>query len=372
MTVAAAALVLGIVLVTLAAVAWVWAWAEPDANGLARDHLTALADWALVALTLHALALVFGGTAGLGAYVVTFVLAGAAAVLRRPPGAQAAPTAPAAFRALGRALSLPPSRRSRPRDRASRCPSRRATRSGRSLSFVAGASSVRRARAQSSVRDGTSSVAQSRVRWTFTVFVLGRDLAVGHPFDDQIVNSAIDRLQGLLYGGLQRGRRLVRLRLGIAGRQPGDRLADDVLQLGLERRRGVLHLLLALRSQIGLRSLDLLQVRPDRIQSGGNVTLRRATGAKRGERLHLGLNVLAGAAHLAGCPLLSRRRGRGGRRTRRGLPLRGRAAANQCQCGASTRDHGSQWLHVRLFARRTSSSKRTLRDDASRAITQVG
>ena len=92
MTVAAAALVLGIVLVTLAAVAWVWAWAEPDANGLARDHLTALADWALVALALHALALVFGGTAGLGAYVVTFVLAGAAAVLRRPPGAQAAPT----------------------------------------------------------------------------------------------------------------------------------------------------------------------------------------------------------------------------------------------------------------------------------------
>jgi hypothetical protein len=43
--------------------------------------------------------------------------------------------------------------------------------------------------------------------------------------------------------------------LGVGLRQPGDGLPEDVLQLHAEGRRGVLHLLLSLRSRSGWASL---------------------------------------------------------------------------------------------------------------------
>ena len=64
-------------------------------------------------------------------------------------------------------------------------------------------------------------------------------------------------------------------------------------------------LLLALGAQVSLRVLDLLQVRGDGFERGGDVGLGRAPGAERGQRVHLGLDVGPGGAHLA-CGLLLR------------------------------------------------------------------
>ena len=81
MSVAGASLVVAIGLTALACANWLWLRLDPQANA---SHLPALADVALVALALHALALVATGTTSPAAYGLTIVLACAAAAVRRP------------------------------------------------------------------------------------------------------------------------------------------------------------------------------------------------------------------------------------------------------------------------------------------------
>src|SRR6187397_2625588 len=64
--------------------------------------------------------------------------------------------------------------------------------------------------------------------------------AVQSPSEPPPASGAVDRLQRLLDGGLERIGGLLGLRLSVTSPQPGDGLLDDVLQLRLERRRGVL------------------------------------------------------------------------------------------------------------------------------------
>jgi hypothetical protein len=61
-------------------------------DGPRPDHQTPFADWALVALAGHALALILTGVAGVAAWATTAVLACLALTLRDP--AAAATTAP--------------------------------------------------------------------------------------------------------------------------------------------------------------------------------------------------------------------------------------------------------------------------------------
>ena len=82
MSVASASLVVAISLTVFAGANWFWLRADPEAPA---GHLSALADWALLALALHALALIVTGTTSPGAYGLTVVLASAAAAVRRPP-----------------------------------------------------------------------------------------------------------------------------------------------------------------------------------------------------------------------------------------------------------------------------------------------
>ena len=103
MSVAAASLVVAIALTAFAGANWLWLRADADAP---REHLSALADCALVALAVHLLALIASGTTSPGAYGLTVVVACAAAALRR------APTAPEDARvragaAVGRAPTAP-------------------------------------------------------------------------------------------------------------------------------------------------------------------------------------------------------------------------------------------------------------------------
>ena len=79
MSVAAASLVVAIALTALACANWLWLRADPTAPSAPP----ALADWALVALALHALALIVTGTTSPAAYGLTIVLACAAAAVRR-------------------------------------------------------------------------------------------------------------------------------------------------------------------------------------------------------------------------------------------------------------------------------------------------
>ncbi len=88
MSVAGASLVVAIGLTALACANWLWLRLDPKASA---SHLPALADVALVALALHALALVATGTTSPAAYGLTIVLACAATAVRRPssPGNEA-------------------------------------------------------------------------------------------------------------------------------------------------------------------------------------------------------------------------------------------------------------------------------------------
>ena len=81
MSVAGASLVVAIGLTALACANWLWLRLDPKASA---SHLPALADVALVALALHALALVATGTTSPAEYGLTIVLACAAAAVRRP------------------------------------------------------------------------------------------------------------------------------------------------------------------------------------------------------------------------------------------------------------------------------------------------
>jgi hypothetical protein len=81
MSVASASLVVGLCLTAFAGANWLWLRADDDAPG---SYLSALADWALIALALHTLALIAGGTTSPPAYGLTVVLACAAAAVRRP------------------------------------------------------------------------------------------------------------------------------------------------------------------------------------------------------------------------------------------------------------------------------------------------
>ena len=115
MSVASASLVVAIALTVFAGANWLWLRADPDAPG---GHLSALADWALVALALHALALIVTGTTSPGAYGLTVVLASAAAAVRRPPAGGVRRLAPSEGR-----LSYTPTtaRVAAPRRAARRC-----------------------------------------------------------------------------------------------------------------------------------------------------------------------------------------------------------------------------------------------------------
>src|SRR4051794_16957934 len=86
MSVTAATFVVGLALVALAALAWICLWADRDIlRPVVVEHLPALADCGMVALWIHALALAVGGGGTLKAYLITGVLACAAAVLRNAP-----------------------------------------------------------------------------------------------------------------------------------------------------------------------------------------------------------------------------------------------------------------------------------------------
>jgi hypothetical protein len=91
MTVASASLVVAIALTAFAGANWFWLRADLDAP---REYLSALADWALFALALHALALIVAGTTSPGAYGLTVVLASAAAAVRRAPAGGVRRSAP--------------------------------------------------------------------------------------------------------------------------------------------------------------------------------------------------------------------------------------------------------------------------------------
>jgi hypothetical protein len=102
-----ASLAIAIGLTALAGLAWLQLWARPGDDGregaargdaraehdgedgltrAARDHLTALAQWALGALALHALCLIGNGSGSFGGWAITIVLALAATALQYPPG----------------------------------------------------------------------------------------------------------------------------------------------------------------------------------------------------------------------------------------------------------------------------------------------
>ena len=90
-----ASLAIAIGLTALAVLAWLQLWArsgddardgEDGLTRVARDHLTALAQWALGALALHALCLIGNGSGSFGGWAVTIVLALAATALQYPPG----------------------------------------------------------------------------------------------------------------------------------------------------------------------------------------------------------------------------------------------------------------------------------------------
>jgi hypothetical protein len=79
MSVAAASLLVAVGLTALACANWLWLRADSGAN---PTHLQALADVALAALAVHALALIVTATTSLPAYGLTVVLACAAAAVR--------------------------------------------------------------------------------------------------------------------------------------------------------------------------------------------------------------------------------------------------------------------------------------------------
>ncbi len=89
MSVAGASLVVAIGLTALACANWLWLRLDPKASA---SHLPALADVGLVALALHALALVATGTTSPAAYGLTIVLACAAAAVRGGPVRRSSPS----------------------------------------------------------------------------------------------------------------------------------------------------------------------------------------------------------------------------------------------------------------------------------------
>lgn len=103
MSVAGASLVVAVTLVAVAVIAWILVRAEPAGESWAHQHRTALADWALVALALHAFALIVEGTPSPGAYGLTVLLACAAGWVRQPIETRG--SAPAARR--GEAAATP-------------------------------------------------------------------------------------------------------------------------------------------------------------------------------------------------------------------------------------------------------------------------
>jgi hypothetical protein len=88
-----ASLAIAIGLTAVAALAWLQLWSKPagevagDAvTRAASEHLTALAQWALGALALHALCLIGNGSGSFAGWAITSVLALAATALQYPPG----------------------------------------------------------------------------------------------------------------------------------------------------------------------------------------------------------------------------------------------------------------------------------------------
>lgn len=131
MTAAAASLIIAVGLVFGAAVCRLTVWARgagEDGPAVARTYLTPLADWGLVAISGHGLALMLSGDSGITAWATAAVLAGLALALRDPapaampapaerPATQPAPTAaapltrPSLWAQTGRDSSLlPPDR----------------------------------------------------------------------------------------------------------------------------------------------------------------------------------------------------------------------------------------------------------------------
>ena len=106
MTAAAASLIIAVGLVFGAAVCRLTVWARgagEDGPRVARTYLTPLADWGLVAISGHALALMLSGDSGITAWATAAVLAGLALALRDP-----APIAiPAPAGSAGAAIPAP-------------------------------------------------------------------------------------------------------------------------------------------------------------------------------------------------------------------------------------------------------------------------
>jgi hypothetical protein len=93
MNVAGAALIISLILVAAGAAMWVALWTgDRSASWRASvyEYLPAVADFALIAAGLRVVALVIDG-AGTGAFVVTVVIALAAAILRQAPDERAEP-----------------------------------------------------------------------------------------------------------------------------------------------------------------------------------------------------------------------------------------------------------------------------------------
>jgi len=105
MSVAGASLVVAVGLTVFACANWLWLRLHAAANG---SHLPALADVALIALALHALALIVTGTTSPPAYGLTIVLACAAAAVRRPSAL--AKETPASAKRDARAAAAAPRR----------------------------------------------------------------------------------------------------------------------------------------------------------------------------------------------------------------------------------------------------------------------
>jgi hypothetical protein len=84
MSLTTASLVVAVALVVLAAAAWIKLWTRPE-DGLAGEHLTPLAQWALGVLALHGICLIVKGDASLGSWALAAALAFGAAVLQYPP-----------------------------------------------------------------------------------------------------------------------------------------------------------------------------------------------------------------------------------------------------------------------------------------------
>ena len=100
MSAADASLIIAAGLVFGAAVCRLMVWAEnPGQDGavVARTYLTPLADWGLVAIAAHGLAMMLTGNSGVTAWATTAILACLALALRTPaPDATPTPEEPPA------------------------------------------------------------------------------------------------------------------------------------------------------------------------------------------------------------------------------------------------------------------------------------